>query len=272
MTRKIAIYLVVIGLSVCFLSFNSYGDSDKNYLKNNILIFKDTPAWKLAVTVKIEDIESLSRIVKENPSLLNYQEPNYGVSILLWAVGVEKYKSAETLLKYGADPNIPTKLYGETPLFLASGVTWNRSKYSFYGKDLKAINDPKYVNLLLRYSADPNKNYIGTDNTIIEPGFSPLMNSIGNGIEKTKALVDAGADVNYKTPKGRTAAIESLIFPMDIEYAYYLIVTKKAKITEPCQNFYPVDLLRKLKFKIDSKGYKLKLDIIDEFKQQGVNY
>lgn len=36
------------------------------------------------------------------------------------------------------------------------------------------------------------------------------MRSIGCGIEKTKALVETGADINYKTKLGTTAAIVAL--------------------------------------------------------------
>lgn len=60
---------------------------------------------------------------QKNPHWLNYQEPKYGATLLLWAVGTEKYNSAKTLLKYGADPNIAT-FEGETPLFIAAGYSW----------------------------------------------------------------------------------------------------------------------------------------------------
>jgi hypothetical protein len=68
------------------------------------------------------------------------------------------------------------------------------------------------------------------------------------------------------------------------EYAHYLIVEKKAKITEPTykgesyfnedpnEKFFPVDLLRYWVFDLDSKEYKIKMEIIEEFARQGVNY
>ncbi|WP_252225229.1 ankyrin repeat domain-containing protein [Clostridium sp. ZBS2] len=249
----------------------------------NINIYRDTPAWKLALAVRDEKTKTIEKIVKDNEELLNYQDPKYGATLLLWAVGMEKYKSAETLLKCGADPNIASTSEGETPLFQAAGFSWI---------DNDAKNDPKYVKLLLSYGADPNKNYVGRDHDIIEKGTSPLMKSIGCGIEKTKALVEAGADINYKTKSGNTVAITALGIGgpsatlEGMEYAYYLIVEKKAKVNEPYyraenvtmpsdnpnDKFYPVDILRYWTYKLDSEKYKIKMEIVYEFDRQGVNY
>jgi len=246
---------------------------------DNINIYKDTSSWELALAVRDEEVHNIEKIVKDKPELLNNQEPKYGATLLLWAVGMEKYKSAETLLKCGADPNIASIIDGETPLFRAAGYSW-------VDKDNK--NDPKYVKLLLSYGADPNKNYIGNyiegEKTVIEPGTSPLMNSIGCGIEKTKALVDGGADIDYKTKRGSTGAIQALLEYDSPEYAYYLIIEKKAKVSDPYhrresygnedsnEKLFPVDILRNWIFKLDSEQYKTKMEIAEKFAQQGVNY
>ncbi|WP_053955208.1 ankyrin repeat domain-containing protein [Inediibacterium massiliense] len=253
----------------------STATDEEEYMLNNINIYKDTPVWELALAVRDQKIKMIEKLVKDKPQLLNYQEPKYGATLLFWSVGMEKYKSAETLLKCGADPNIASTPEGETPLYLATHYSWI---------DNDAKKDPKYVKLLLRYGADPNKNYIGSEKTIIDQGQSPLMNSILCGIEKTKALVEAGADINYKTKTGNTAAIEALLMNMCPEYAYYLIVEKKAKVSEPYyieisygdedpnEKFFPVTLLRDWVFDLDSKEYKMKMEIVEEFARQGVNY
>ncbi|WP_243186991.1 ankyrin repeat domain-containing protein [Clostridium muellerianum] len=187
---------------------------------------------------------------------------------------MEKYKSAEALLKCGANPDISTK-EGETPLFLAASYSWidNNDK-----------KDPKYVKLLLHYAANPNKNYVNNNPNDIDSGTSPLMNSIGCGIEKTKALVEAGADINYKTKHGDTAAEDALLAHETPEYAYYLIAQKKAKVADPYyrrQNFgnedpneklFLVNILKDWVFDLNSKEYKIKMEIVDEFVRQGVNY
>lgn len=250
---------------------------EEEYRITNVKIFKDTPVWELALAVKNEKTRTIEKLAKENPELLNYQEPKYGATLLLWAVGMEKYKSAEALLKCGADPNIASTVDGMTPLYLAAGFSWI---------DNYAKKDPKFVKLLLKYNADPNITYGG--NAIIEPGTSPLMNSIRCGIEKTKALVEAGAYINYKTKSGTTAAIKALLAGQNatleaLEYAHYLIVEKKAKVTDPyypwlvyeennIQELYPVDILRRWVYPLDSEEYRIKMEIVEEFARQGVNY
>lgn len=280
--RTIAIIIILsIIFSSCQLIRDTNATENGEYRVTNINIYRDTPAWELALAVKGQNTKKIERIAKENPELLNYQDPKYDATLLLWAVGMEKYKSAEALLKAGADPNIAsTVLAGETPLFRAAGFSWI---------DNVAKKDPKYVKLLLSYGADPNKNYIGSEYGI-EPGTSPLMNSIGCGIEKTKALVEAGADINHKLEKSHeTAADKALLAGWNstlegLEYAYYLIVEKKAKVTDPTyrrknyanddpnDKFYPVGTLRYWVYDLDSKEYEIKMEIVKEFERQGVNY
>lgn len=267
------------------LSFNQFSNtafSKGEYRIIDIRIYKNTPAWKLALAVKSQNTKSIEKIAKKEPQLLNYQDPKYGATLLLWAVGMEKYKSVEALLKCEADPNIALTFDGETPLFTAAGYSW---------VDRAAKKDPKYVKLLLRYGADPNINYIGFNidgvESTNETGASPLMNSIGCGIEKTKAFVEAGADINYKTPLGTTAAIDALRTGGNrtleyLQYAHYLIVEKKAKVsdyyygrysfTDPTRKFYPVDILRNWIYPLDSKEHKIKMEIVEEFARQGVDY
>jgi hypothetical protein len=111
------------------------------------------------------------------------------------------------------------------------------------------------------------------------------MHAASRGLNKTKLLVNAGADINYKTLSGQTAAIKALIM-QSIETAHYLIVEKKASVTEPYY-FYefdndtvvnytkphlPIELLETWLFDLGSEEHRIKMEIVEEFARQGQNY
>ncbi len=261
------------------LSACSAGD----YRITNVKIYQNTPAWELAKAVNNQDTKKIADIAEKKPEALDYQDPKYGTTLLFWAVGMEKYDSAEALLKAGADPNIISTYEGGTALYRAAG---------FSLVDTQAKKDPQFVKLLLEYGADPNIGFVGNDhNNSTEIGTTPLMNSIGCGIEKTKALVEAGADIDIKVPDGRTAAVKALGgggYTTHVDatrYAYYLIVEKRASVSDayyyranrnqPIDEgspMYPVDALRYWVFDLDSEGHQMKMEIVDEFARQGIDY
>lgn len=281
--RGIALILVPVFtlLSSCYRDYAK--TSTGEYMIVSVRIYKDTPAWELAKAVKGENVKKIAKIAKENPEILDYQDPLYDTTLLFWSVAMEKYKSAEALLKAGADPDIISGYEGGTALYRAAN-------FSLIDSDFK--EDAKYVKLLLQYGADPNITFIGNDhNNSTEIGTSPLINSIACGIDKTKALIEGGADINHKSQWGNTAAIQALswggggLLPKFKEYAHYLIVEQKARVADhyyrgrtyhesenAYDKFYPVDLLRYWTCEIDSPEYKLKMEIVDEFARQGVDY
>lgn len=288
MNNKKLFYVLFLSLmsSILFLTActqNEQVEGDKNYSFTNINIFKETPAWELAKAVKDQRTSVIKKIAKKDPQLLDYQESKYGVTLLIWATGMEKYKSVKTLLECGANPNIASKRYEtydeETPLSLAAGFSWI---------DSIAKEDPKYVKILLKHGADPNWTYLGAEHGT-EPGTSILMASIGCGIEKTKALVEGGADINHKTKSGNTAAFLALgVGPNSTKEglmdAHYLVYEKRAVVSEPYfrgtrfgdgdpnDKFYPVRLLNDWMYALESEEFKIKMDIVKEFERQGVNY
>lgn len=117
-----------------------------------------------------------------------------------------------------------------------------------------------------------------------ESWLSPLIYAADRGLEKTKLLVDAGADIDYKTETGKTAAIMALLMN-NVYVAHYLIVEKKARVDEPYYYYdlnekeieyekphLPISLLEDWLVELDSKEHKLKMEIVEEFKRQGQDY
>jgi ankyrin repeat protein len=245
----------------------------------DIKIFQDTPVWELAQAVEREDEPTIKRDLNKNISLINYQDPHWGITLLIRAIGTDKFRSAQALLDCGTNPNVISK-GGNTALMEAISYRWN---------DTDANDDPKYVKLLLDYGADPNIQYCPPKergiSDVIEYGSSPLIYSISMGFDKVKLLVESGAEVNYKTKLGTTAAIKALLLN-DLKSAYYLIVEKKAKVASPYYYYsltndtviekdnphYPIDLLLDWTYEIGSSNYQKKMMIVQEFKKQGIDY
>jgi hypothetical protein len=101
MAKKITIIVACLVLLCSCAKEEGYEIS-----KESINIFKNTEAWDLAVAVNKQNIRKIEKIAERNPGLLNFQDSYYRVTLLMWAVAMEKYESAEALLKCGADPNI----------------------------------------------------------------------------------------------------------------------------------------------------------------------
>jgi ankyrin repeat protein len=276
----ISVLILILALGRC-VQMNTMERPAQLQIRD-VKIWNGTPVQKLASAVNNQNVKQIEKLTKEHHDIINYQEPQFGMTLLLWSVGMEKYEAAKALLECGADPNIIGIWEGGTALYRAAG-------YSFI--DNEAKKDEKYVKLLLEYGADPNIGFIGNDhNTIDEIGTTPLMKSIGCGIEKTKALVETGADINYRSPTGATASIMALdvggpntTFETML-YAHYLIAEKGSKVTEPYSIFlgygssddtsirYPVEILKNWIPRLNSEGYKLKMEIVEEFARQGADY
>jgi len=276
--KKLLSFFIIFALLLTISGCAFYTDEHIT----NVGIYKDTPVWELAKAVKNNNTWKIKSILKKNPELVDYQDPKYGATLLIWAVGTEHYNSAKALLECGANPDIICTHTGGTALYTASGYSW---------VDNFANKDAKYVQLLLEHGADPNIGFAGSEyNNIYEIGTTPLMRSIGCGIEKTKALVEGGADINYQLPESKeTAAIIAInhvwsnTLDSEMIYAYYLIVEKKADISQAHYYgknfegetivFSPVDDLRRwTPDDLESEGYQMKMAIVEEFKKNGYDY
>ena len=270
MWKDISLVIAVLLLLVLNSCNNREQKIDQRLLPNNdFRLFQGTPAWDLAKAVEDEDEEVICKILEENPQLVDYQSPRYGVSLLHLAVAHHNIKSIECLLKAGANVNVRDKEYGETPL--------NMACYAGFSKD----ESIKIIKYLIRNGAEINVAEV-TDST--DMPFSPLMSSCFDGfMEAVILLIDNGADVNYIMNGEYTALGESLMVN-HYKIAYYLLL-HNADFTFPTmhikdyekggkrmiiQNVYIKEEMEKMKIGYLTPEREYYYKIVDLLKGKGI--
>lgn len=151
----------------------------------DIRLWRNTPVWTLAKAVKRGDTVSVKRILAEGTVSINYREPTYGESLLHWAIWHNKADMVKFLLDQGADVNLRDYWSSESPILLSC-------KYP----DISA----EIVHILLEYGADPND--LPCENDSVFEGRmrtlnTPILEASQDDLEKTKILIEAGADPYY---------------------------------------------------------------------------
>src|SRR5690606_2027438 len=94
-------YLLLVFITLA--SFGCTQDAGPGY---QFELFKNTTSWELAKAVEKEDEEKMLEILGDKKININFQERQFGNTILHLAVGNDKLKSTEILLKYKADINL----------------------------------------------------------------------------------------------------------------------------------------------------------------------
>lgn len=250
-------YLAIIIITVFG---GCYADTE-NTSGLSIRVFKDTPIWDLAKAVEHEDISKIEQLAKENKNLVNYQDTLYGATIIEWAVMNEKYDATEILLKLGANPNLRNYYDGRNALIEAADNNKNS----------------KYLKLLLSNGADPNFNDLPKAVSKF-PFTTPLITAaLNSNLENVKMLVEAGANVNFKTPKGSTALKQAALMNQ-VYIVKYLLLDKHADFnyafmtTITGKDLFLVDYMRDWPFDLESDKHKCKMKIVEFLRQNGMDY
>jgi uncharacterized protein len=199
----------------------------------DIVIFKNTEGYDLAMAVKQNNTRKIKRLLEKKPHLLNFQEPVYGQSLLKWAIRMEQFEAAKTLLEAGANPDIQS-FNGWSPLTEAAGN----------------LSTSKYLELLIEFGADVNAVSVETtqENPFINR-WTPLMFAIRN-FENVQILITNGADVNYlhnlkntkwsMTKQFQTDALYGATHRGHMQTIRYLIIKCGADFTRP-YSVHPVN-------------------------------
>lgn len=265
--------LIIVIIGVFFIVF---------YLKDYFIIDMGDEISKSSSPSQLELLKSISKhnysqirqIIDKNPVLLNSQTLQKKWTPLMWAVKKEYIKEVKLLLELGADPNI--KAYGGNTALLES-ISLSRTSNKDY--------NVKITELLLKYGANPNIQYCDppeAETTYLTCGETPLMKASIRSLKKIKLLLKYGANINQKNKYGETAASIALL-NKKVKKAYFLIVKNNASIGElidfeplgditSSSSYNSISLLRSWIFKLDSEEYRIKMEIVNHLKEQGLNY
>lgn len=245
---KILIALVFVG---CSIRSNEY-----NYALYDIELFKEESS-RLADAVAKQDTSLIRYLLEKKPELLNYQEPKYGQTLLMWAINQDKLESTRVLLGLGFDPNI--KRYNDS----ISSVILAASN----------ISSCEYLELVLDFGGDPNIIANG-EKRVQEP--TPLIAASCNHFECFKMLIENGANVNQSqgihSPSGWSALCKN------VKNVHFLIFNTDVDFKSPIINYsegnerYLVDVMRNWNFELDSKEYQLKMEIVEYLNKNGIDY
>lgn len=63
-------------------------------------LFQNTQAWELAKAVQDENTVKIDKIISENPSIVNYQDPKYGNTLLTLTIMNQQLKSFKFMINY----------------------------------------------------------------------------------------------------------------------------------------------------------------------------
>ena len=183
------------------------GSCDFRYPAADPETFKGTPAYELVKALDNEKWASADEILKRDPSLARYYEPQNDISVLHWAVSNENEGAVKLLLAYNADVNKATK--------------FNLHPLTAYTINYNAKNDSILL-LLLRHQpindslTERNRN-------------EALILASSRSLEQVKLLLRFGADPSYREEQDdyRQTALATAIIQAKFDVIYYLLFTYK---------------------------------------------
>ncbi|MBS1531307.1 MAG: ankyrin repeat domain-containing protein [Bacteroidetes bacterium] len=255
-------YLILLVIPL----FSCINGSSQKLLARDYRIFRGTKAWELAKAIDNNDVAAIKEILAKDKKLTTVVDTMYGQTLLGLAVINMKYNAVQALLESGADPNAFNDYDGFTPLMKA---------IKNGGKVMP--NDRRYLDILLKYHADPNLPSKKINKGIYHHynPLRPLQEAVSAGnVEYVEILVAAGGDL-YFNP---SSLMYSAMLSREPDMVLYLLNKgfdpKKPMFLNSDPN-YPTSIaeeLREWTFDLGSEAYKKKMQIVDLLKKQGIDY
>ena len=260
-----AIPIIIVIFLVLFLLIKGYSFFNSINKRMNSLN-KRLPETELvlAAPVRRNNVKQIKKILKEHPEIVEESKTKEWIfSIMVYALLYKKYDAVKALLEEGYNPD-----YGGSAIGLLVGYDLN----SYMGNEPWISEDNiKYIELLLQYNAQINIS------NVLDFSY-PLASSVEYliGDEKEFPVIrlfvdDYNCDVNYTGCQTFPAACYALKFGY-IHIAHYLIVQHKTDLTDDYVRVAACSLLSELKYEPGSEEEKLKEEIIQEVKNQGIDY
>ena len=252
--KGIAIYYIIALLCLLkpweWIYYGICDGVDKSHIHGyDYRLFYDTEAWPLAKACRKQDTLKIERIIRETGIDANYKDSLTGRSVFNCAISNEDAASVKTLLRLGADPNIP--LWKEYPS----------------GNSFCIETSPKIYKALLPYCKDPN--------AIVSKHYGHLISLwAGDNDELTELLVEAGAKVNIDSLcDGEVQPIVKCITKQHFKMAFYLLEHGAWYDERINVNGYGILYLLRVDCSLLSyRQHKYKMKVVQFLQEKGLDY
>lgn len=210
-------------LLLCFLLYIilSCIGCQKDYYAYDIELWRNTEVWDFAKCISTKRFRDAEELLNENRYNIDYREPKFGETLLAWAVWNDNIDAVRFLVEHGANPNVHNKSNGMSPISEAAGN----------------FGSIEILKCLLEHGGNPN-DFVRENEvvTYARSNKTPLIGAAFVSLEKTKLLIEYGADANFAIEPGHTAftqatfrtildVLDYLLHNCEIDYKRTYIVT-----------------------------------------------
>jgi len=184
-------------------------------------LFKNTLNWDLAKAVERQDTSEITKLIKSGKCNVDLREPKFGNTLLLLAVGNDKFLSAKALLQNGANVNKRDSM-GRSAIIEATRFIYLKQ------------NTLETLKQLLDYGGSANDSIIQVKNRDTIDYYAVLQGATSD-LECTKVLIEHGGNLYINYDNSFPVWIHMLVTAYDdnIFVAKYLIIDKKMPIPNP---------------------------------------
>jgi ankyrin repeat protein len=190
----------------------------------DFVLFHNTPVEKLANAVQNDKVGLIEKYVVDQSMPIDFQEQEFGQTLLTLSITNSKYNVTQKLLELGANPNIRSPKDNSTPFIEACS-------------HINIIRHPdEFIALLIKYGADVNAIQITkvTNDKYVYYDTSSVLEMVlrAGELDAIKLLEKNGARFDVYPKNGLKSLITQACFNYSI--LEYLIFEKHVSIPDYC--------------------------------------